>query len=194
MVTANVVATLLDIGIGTGSLAALFEKRVSEVTGVDVSEQMLVQCEATHGDFRLEEGSFTEILFPDAAFDIVVSSITFHEVDLGKRFVACSAVARVARPDAQIVILDVMFPSEPAVDEACQSIGSSWDPDEEYRILDQRDVQLRGNGFANLRWRQSAPYHWIVVARRQTRKGRMSIVFQDTRTPPVGDGWGRVLG
>ncbi len=167
MVTVGVETKLLDIGIGTGSLASLFEKRVAAVTGIDVSEQMLVRCAASHPDFRLKEGSFTEIPFPDATFDIVVSSFTFHEVEPDHRVAACSEVARVVRPGGQLVILDIMFPSEAAVNEARHSIGSSWDPDEEYPLVGQLDTQLRRNGFTSLRWRQSGPYHWIVVARRQ---------------------------
>ena len=137
---------------------------------------MLVRCQAAHSDFRPEEGSFTEIPFPGATFDIVVSSFTFHEVEPSQRFAACSEVARVVRPGGQIAILDIMFPSEPAVNEARQAIGSSWDPDEEYPIVGQLDAELRGNGFTNLRWRQSAPYHWIVVARRQTSKAEKHVI------------------
>jgi ubiquinone/menaquinone biosynthesis C-methylase UbiE len=167
MVTVRAGAALLDIGMGTGSLAALFEQRTAEITGIDVSRQMLSKCQDAHPNFQLEEGSFTEIPFADATFDIVVSSFTFHEVEPDHRVAACSEVARVVRPGGQLVILDIMFPSEAAVNEARHSIGPSWDPDEEYPLVGQLDTQLRRNGFTSLRWRQSGPYHWIVVARRQ---------------------------
>lgn len=170
MVSTSVGATLLDIGIGTGSLAALFEKRVAEITGIDVSKQMLVRCRAAHPDFRLEEGSFTEIPFPDARFDIIVSSFTFHEINPEERSAACLEVARVLRPGGQVVILDIMFPSGVAVNEARQAIGSSWDPDEEYPLVGELDTHLRGAGVRNLRWRQSAAYHWVVVGRQQPRQ------------------------
>lgn len=131
MVTDGVETKLLDIGIGTRFLASLFEKRVAAVTGIDVSEQMLARCAASHPDFRLKEGSFTEIPFPDATFDIVVSSFTFHEVSPSERSAACSEVVRILRPGGQLALLDIMFASEAAVADGRVAIGAIWDPDED---------------------------------------------------------------
>lgn len=165
MVVVDAGTKLLDIGIGTGSLAARFVNHGAQITGIDVSEQMLARCHAAHSDFELKEGSFTEIPFPDAAFDMAVSSFAFHEVEVDRRMAACTEVARVLRPGGQLALLDIVFASESAIADARAAIGAVWDPDEDYPLIGQLDAQLRTAGFVNLRWHQSAPYHWVVLAR-----------------------------
>lgn len=144
-------ARLLDIGIGTGTLAAQLAKRGARVSGIDVSKHMLARCQATHDDFELSVGSFTEIPYPDATFDIIVSSFAFHEVEMSRRSEASAEIARVLRPGGQLALLDIIFASAAAVANARAAIREDWDSDEDYPLIGQLDAPLRTNGFEDLR-------------------------------------------
>ena len=74
---------VLDLGCGYGwhCLYAL-EHGAAAVTGVDISEKMLsVAREKTgNGDVRYIRAAMEDVDFPDAAFDIALSSLALHYV------------------------------------------------------------------------------------------------------------------
>jgi demethylmenaquinone methyltransferase / 2-methoxy-6-polyprenyl-1,4-benzoquinol methylase len=99
---------VLDLGCGTGKLAALLADRC-RVVGVDVSREMLrlargrtvpigllVQCSAFHLPFR------------DQAFDAAMSGFVLRNLeDLGATF---DELARVVRPGGSIALVDLTEP------------------------------------------------------------------------------------
>lgn len=157
---------VLDVGIGTGAFAALLAERGARIVGVDPSEAMLDAGRLRHPEFVYGSGTFTDIPLDDASADIAVSSFAFHEVPTSERLVACREVARVVRPGGPICLLDIMFASAESRDAARVAIGPKWDDDEDYPLIGELDSVLRATGFANTFWRQTAPCHWVIVARR----------------------------
>jgi SAM-dependent methyltransferase len=91
--------TLLDAGCGTGAYVAALEGLGWEVTGVDVSEDMLRRARdrgvnAVHGDA-------TALPFADASFDAAVSLWAYTDVeDLAAML---REIARVLRPGSPFV-------------------------------------------------------------------------------------------
>jgi hypothetical protein len=75
-------------------------------------------------------------------------------------------MARVLQPGGYLCLLDIMFASSLAMQEARQRVGDKWDDDEDYAIVGELDTLLRENGFVSLKWHQTAPFHWIVTARK----------------------------
>lgn len=159
-------AQVLDIGIGSGAIAKRFADRGVQITGIDISEKMLELCGKQNPNFELYIGTFNNIPLPDEKFDCVVSGFAFHETPLPKRSDACAEMARVLKSRGYLCLLDIMFVSELAMQEARQLIAEKWDDDEEYTIVGNLDTQLRQNGFTTLRWCQTAPFHWMVTARK----------------------------
>lgn len=157
---------VLDIGIGTGAFASLLAQRGGRVSGVDPSPKMLALCRASHPEFVLAEGSFLEIPFANCHFDTVISSFAFHEVAPGEREAACREAARVVKPGGYLCLLDIMFVSIASREAARLAIGARWDGDEDYPLVGDLDIALRSVGFTNAFWRQTAPCHWLVLARR----------------------------
>jgi ubiquinone/menaquinone biosynthesis C-methylase UbiE len=95
--------TLLDVGCGTGSYTAALAEHGWEVTGVDISEDMLRRARergvtAVHADA-------TALPFEDASFDAVVSVLTNTDLDDLAGVVA--EIVRVLRPGAPLVFLAV---------------------------------------------------------------------------------------
>ncbi|MDR6224155.1 class I SAM-dependent methyltransferase [Desmospora profundinema] len=158
---------VLDIGIGTGGFASLFHQRGSRIVGVDISEKMLEQCREQYPDFVLQQGSFTPLPFKAGEFDAAISSFCFHEVASAERPEALAEVYRVLKPGGLFCLLDILFASIPAREDARRAIGKHWDEEEDYPLVEKVDTWLRQAGFASVQWRQTAPCHWVAVAKKR---------------------------
>jgi ubiquinone/menaquinone biosynthesis C-methylase UbiE len=82
-----------------------------EVTGVDLSEEMLVQAEkhtqklGLDNRVRYRQGDAAEIPFPDASCDLAVSTLSLHH--WSDPIAVLDEVARVLRPGGAFLIFDV---------------------------------------------------------------------------------------
>jgi ubiquinone/menaquinone biosynthesis C-methylase UbiE len=95
--------SLLDVGCGTGSYSAALAERGWEVTGIDVSADMLRRAEAkgvptVHADA-------TTLPFEDSSFDAAVSIFTSTDVD--DLEAVLREIVRVLRPEAPLVYVAV---------------------------------------------------------------------------------------
>jgi len=97
----------LDVGCGTGTLAARLAAAGLEVTGVDPSEGMLAVLREHAPQVHAVQGSGTALPFPDASFDAVISVATLHHIAEPAAVRATLAeMARVARPEGRLVVWD----------------------------------------------------------------------------------------
>jgi ubiquinone/menaquinone biosynthesis C-methylase UbiE len=100
-------ARILDLGCGTGQLAARLAQRVphGSVFGVDPAEEM-IRAARRHRrkNLSFEVGSSNAIPARARAFDIVVSTISFHHWT--RPVESLREIARVLRPEGRIFILD----------------------------------------------------------------------------------------
>lgn len=94
---------LVDVGCGTGAYAAGLAGLGWDVTGVDVSEDMLRRAKAK--GVRTVHADATSLPFDDATFDAAISIFTNTDVDDVAAVVR--EIARVLRPDAPLVYLAV---------------------------------------------------------------------------------------
>ena len=102
-------ASILDVGCGTGKLLRATSARFPEarLEGVDAAPQMvqtaihlLPQGSSTH----IQEATAEALPFPDAQFDLVFSTMTFHHwADQAK---GVSEVARVLAPGGRWLLCD----------------------------------------------------------------------------------------
>lgn len=100
---------VLDAGCGTG-LTAL---RIAEqhpgckVYGIDLSPKMIEAARrnaAERGlDLDLRVGSIVDLPYPDAAFDVVLTNIVFHHLDMAEKRQAVAEIARVLKPGGRYV-------------------------------------------------------------------------------------------
>jgi len=158
---------VLDVGIGTAAFPSRLSERGARIAGVDPSPAMLAACREKHPDFTLREGDFNAIPFEAGAFDVVVSSFAFHEVPPPDRAAACAELARVLKPGAALCLVDIMFASPASLAAAREAIGTYWDDEEDYPLVGDLDGLLHAAGFGGTLWRQTAPCHWMVLARKQ---------------------------
>ena len=97
---------VLDVGCGEGALATALATRGAQVTGLDADPQMIAAAQARAAkeaaSLRLVLGQVEELPFPDASFDCVTATAVLCFVSEAQR--AVSEMARVLRPDGQLVI------------------------------------------------------------------------------------------
>ena len=101
---------ILDVGCGTGQLAARLAQRVphGSVLGVDPAEEMIRVARRQHRhrqNLRFEVGSSEAIPADAGAFDIAVSTISFHH--WARPVESLRDIARVLRPHGRVLILDL---------------------------------------------------------------------------------------
>ncbi len=104
--------TLLDVGIGAGDLAALFN--VKSVTGVDISKSMLNECKKLHPNFKLVLGDAEKLPFEDDSFDVVCSRNLLQNFNNPTK--AFKEMARVLKKRGRLIVV------EAAVEENERSI------------------------------------------------------------------------
>ena len=103
---------VLDVGVGPGFLAAEMVGEVGAdgvVAGIDVSETMLALAKGRDAAIELRVGSAGSIPYPDASFDVAVSTQVLEYVaDIPA---ALAELRRVVRPGGRILILDTDWDS-----------------------------------------------------------------------------------
>jgi ubiquinone/menaquinone biosynthesis C-methylase UbiE len=94
---------VLDAGCGTGltMLRIAQQQPGCRVYGIDLSSKMVQVARnvaAERGlDVALCTGSITDLPYPDAAFDVVLTNLMFHHLDQAEKRQAVAEIARVLR-------------------------------------------------------------------------------------------------
>jgi ubiquinone/menaquinone biosynthesis C-methylase UbiE len=100
---------LLDAGCGTGLTALRIAARCPGCTvhGIDISPKMIAvarqgaEKQGLAADFRV--GSITDLPYPDASFDVAITNIVYHHLDLAEKRHAVAEIARVLKPGGRYV-------------------------------------------------------------------------------------------
>src|SRR6266567_2064029 len=104
---------VLDVGCGTGTLAIAAKRRVGStgtVYGVDASPEMLARANKKASkagvDIVLKNALVEALPFPDAQFDVVLSTVMLHHLP-GKLRRQCAAeIRRVLKPGGRVLAVD----------------------------------------------------------------------------------------
>lgn len=131
---------ILDLGIGTGNLAARFVRESCLVWGIDFSAEMLDRARAKLPQVHLVQADLlgewpAELAQP---FDHVVSAYVLHEFDLATRLELLRRIAaHHLSPAGCILVADIAFPSVSARADAFRLWADRWDEDEHYWAADE---------------------------------------------------------
>lgn len=96
---------VLDIGCGIGVHLKLYQKAGCNVFGIDISPSMLKIAKNLLGEkatLNLADAAY--VPYPDNTFDLVYTSIVFHEMLVDVRSKAIMEAKRVLKKDGRILI------------------------------------------------------------------------------------------
>ena len=106
----------LDIGTGTGNLAARLIDEGAVMAGVDQSKEMLKACQRKFPEMETKLGNFLALPYLDGKFDFVVSSFALHHLTNDQASIAFEEIRRVLKPRGRICIADLMIAAEDTTD------------------------------------------------------------------------------
>lgn len=123
---------VLDLGCGAGHASfALARGGAAQVIAHDISAQMLElvatqAAQRSHPQINTSLGPAERLAFADASFDAVVTRFSAHHwFDVRA---AVHEAARVLKPGALFIVIDVLAPESPLLDTALQTLELLRDP------------------------------------------------------------------
>ncbi|MBL7063493.1 MAG: methyltransferase domain-containing protein [Anaerolineae bacterium] len=118
---------VLDVCTGTGDVALEFARRCDDVTGIDLSAEMLAVARKKdrEGKIRFLQMDATRLDFADREFDVSAISFALHDMPPEVREEALREMVRVTRK--RIVIIDYNPPPSRLLRALYVAIVSLWE-------------------------------------------------------------------
>jgi len=105
--------SVLDIGCGTGTLAIAATRHVGPtgaIYGIDASPQMVARAtrkaEKAGAPAVFQLAAAEQLPFPDARFDVVLSTLMFHHLPRTTRQRCAMEIRRVLKPRGRVLVVD----------------------------------------------------------------------------------------
>jgi ubiquinone/menaquinone biosynthesis C-methylase UbiE len=105
--------SVLDVGCGTGTLAIAAKRRVGpagSVYGIDASPAMIARAtnkaKKAGTEVIFENGLAESLPFPDARFDVVLSTVMLHHLPRKARQQGVREMRRVLKPGGRLLAVD----------------------------------------------------------------------------------------
>ncbi len=133
--------SVLDLGVGSGNLAARFVMQGCNVFGADFSREMIAQAEAKFPFLEIVQADVTQPLPAplNRYFDRIVSGYMFHEFPLETKVEIFKRLADDhLAPDGHMIIADIAFETQADMDAARIRWADTWD-EEDFWVI-ERDL------------------------------------------------------
>ncbi|HEX7122972.1 MAG TPA: methyltransferase domain-containing protein [Gemmatimonadaceae bacterium] len=110
---------VVDVGCGTGTLAIAAKRCVGAtgiVHGIDASPEMIELAKRKAGGQGVEVAFQTAVVealpFPDASFDVVLSTLMLHHLPRAVREQCAREMRRVLKPGGRVLAVDFATPAQ----------------------------------------------------------------------------------
>lgn len=159
---------VLDVGCGPGYFARMLARAVGpegSVAGIDAAPEMIdYASRKAHRlpNCRFQPGTAESLPFPDAAFDVVVSSLAMHHLPEEGRLQAVRDMQRVLRPGGTLLLADFAIPER----GAWRLVASLTGHTAMQRRVPPLEPLVAEAGFAELRSGEAPPWlHYVRATR-----------------------------
>ena len=132
--------SVLDLGFGTGVLAARLYEQGCEIYGQDFSARMLELARARMPGARLYQGDFARgLVAPLTArrYDFVVATYALHHLTDAEKPDFIRQVLGLLREDGQLLVGDVAFATRADLERCRADAGADWDDEEYYFVAEE---------------------------------------------------------
>jgi ubiquinone/menaquinone biosynthesis C-methylase UbiE len=176
---------IIDLGCGTGSTTLMLKQAFpeAEVVGLDLSPYMLVVADmkAQKADLNIQwlHSSAESVAFGDASFDLVASSLLFHETPPAVSRAILRESFRLLKVGGQVAILDG---SQKTLRQTEWLTDMLEEPYIKSYVAGSLDAWAGAAGFAAVQTRE----HWWT---NQVTQGVKPLPGEDLEQVPVAAGW-----
>ncbi len=155
---------LLDVGCGTGTLALAAWRRLQpagKVFGIDASPEMIelarqkAEKRAMRVSFQLS--AIEELPFPDASFDVVLSSFMLHHLPEDVKRQGFAQVLRVLKPGGRFLAVDLADSTGSLIGRLTRVFGHAMPRG----YVEGLVSEIRAAGFENVREVESS-FHYLA--------------------------------
>jgi ubiquinone/menaquinone biosynthesis C-methylase UbiE len=144
---------VLDVACGPGLVACAFAPHARQVTGIDITPNMIEQARRLQGEKQLENltwqvGDVLPLPFPEASFSVVLTRYSFHHFLQPEAVLA--EMVRVCRTGGRVMVADVVLPPEKS--EAYNRMELLRDPSHTRALTYPEVAEIIGaSGLTNIR-------------------------------------------
>jgi len=138
-------ANVLDIGIGTGTLALKLYEGGNTITGVDFSDEMLSIAKPKMPEANFYQFDFAQGLPPEMAemkYDFIISTYALHHLTDSLKITFIKSLLNHLNDGGSILIGDIGFPTRFEFDECKKQYIDDWDDDEYYFVFSEIKQEL----------------------------------------------------
>ena len=131
---------ILDIGFGTGTLAARLYDQGLTIWGQDFSQKMLIAAQQKMPDANLYLADFSLGLADELklqTYDAVIATYSLHHLTDERKISLLQELLQLLNSGGAIYIGDVAFETEAALMECKTACGDLWDDDEIYFVMEK---------------------------------------------------------
>ncbi|MGD0750579.1 MAG: class I SAM-dependent methyltransferase [Anaerolineales bacterium] len=143
---------VLDLGTGTGNLAARFVSAGCDVWGMDYSENMLAKAREKLPSLQPVLADLRDETWPQSLmrhYDRIVSAYVWHDFDLdAKMGLLKRLIGNYMASRGRVVIADIAYPDRMARTQARAYWGSLWSEAEYYWAGDETIAACKAIGLA----------------------------------------------
>lgn len=145
--------TVLDIGFGTGTLAAKLYEQGCTIYGQDFSQEMIHLAQTKMTNAHLFQGDFSTGLVPalkQQKYDAILATYSLHHLTDEQKTGLLNELRQHLNEGGYIYIGDVAFETRAALQQCKRTAGDAWDDDEIYFVVDEMKAHFPSLQFEKL--------------------------------------------
>ena len=133
-------SNVLDVGVGTGTLAKALYENGHNITAIDFSSEMLAVARRKMPDAVFYQHDFSVGLPSDivgAKYDFIISTYALHHLPDEQKSAFIKSLLPYLSDNGVVFIGDIGFPTRKAFNECHEKNAADWDDDEYYFVFEE---------------------------------------------------------